>query len=132
MKMEKKKILIVDDDKEYLEELNEMLTLAGYDVTAISDSSSAVKAAQATAPDVVLIDLRMPVMSGFEVADRLKALTQTCKIPVIAITGYYTMKEHVWLMKFCGIKRCIKKPANPDDIKSEIAGVLKGEGSAVK
>lgn len=123
--MAKKKILIVDDDKGYLEELNEMLTTAGYDVTAISDGSAAIKAAQAVSPDLILMDLRMPVMSGFEVADRLKALTQTSKIPVIAITGYYTMKEHVWLMKFCGIRRCIKKPANPLDIKAEIESVLK-------
>lgn len=128
--MTKKKILIVDDDREYLEELSEMLTIAGYDITAISDGSSAIKAAQATAPDLILMDLRMPAMSGFEVADRLKALTQTSKIPVIAITGYYTMKEHVWLMKFCGIKRCIKKPANPLDIKAEIESVLKEEGSS--
>ncbi|MCX5678038.1 MAG: response regulator [Candidatus Omnitrophica bacterium] len=125
--MTKKKILIVDDDKEYLEELNEMLTTAGYDVTAISDGSAAIKAAQVTSPNLVLMDLRMPVMSGFEVADRLKALTQTSKIPVIAITGYYTMKEHVWLMKFCGIRRCIKKPANPLDIIAEIESVLKEE-----
>ncbi len=117
--------MIVDDDKEYLEELNEMLARAGYDVTAISDGSAAIKAAQVTVPDLILMDLRMPAMSGFEVADRLKALTQTSKIPVIAITGYYTMKEHVWLMKFCGIKRCIKKPADPADIKAEIESVLK-------
>lgn len=128
--MAQKKILIVDDDKEYLEELNEMLTRVGYDVTAISDGAAAIKAAQVTAPDLILMDLRMPVMSGFEVADRLKALTQTSKIPVIAITGYYTMKEHVWLMKFCGIKRCIKKPADPLDIKEEIESVLKEKESS--
>lgn len=125
--MAQKKILVVDDDKEYLEELSEMLTLAGYDVTSISDGSSAVKAAQVNLPDIVLMDLRMPVMSGFEVADRLKALTQTCKIPVIAITGYYTMKEHIWLMKFCGIKKCLKKPVSPVEIKAEIENVLKEE-----
>ena len=123
--MAKNKILIVDDDKGYLEELSEMLTLAGYEVIALSDGSSAVKAAQINVPDVVLIDLRMPVMSGFEVADKLKALTETCNVPVIAITGHYTMKEHVWLMKFCGIKKCLKKPVNPVELKAEIEIVLK-------
>ncbi len=127
--MVKSKILIVDDDKGYLEELSEMLTLAGYEVTALSDGSSAVKAAQVSVPDVVLIDLRMPVMSGFEVADRLKALTQTCKVPVIAITGHYTMKEHLWLMKFCGIKKCLKKPINPVELKAEIENVLKDKNN---
>ncbi len=106
-----------------------MLTLAGYDVMAISDGSSAVKAAQVNVPDVVLMDLRMPVMSGFEVADRLKALTQTCKVPVIAITGHYTMKEHLWLMKFCGIKKCLKKPVNPVELKAEIESVIKDKNN---
>lgn len=129
--MAKAKILIVDDDKDYLEELREMLTLSGYSVTVAASGSGAIAAAQGPqTPDVILMDLRMPVMSGFEVADRLKAITKTSSIPVIAITGHYTAKEHAWLMQFCGIKRCITKPASPSDIQSAIEDVLKEEGPA--
>jgi len=129
--MVQKKVLIVDDDKEFLEELKEMLAATGYVVTAVGDSVSAVKAARAIIPDVVLLDLRMKQMSGFEVADGLKAYSDTANIPVIAMTGYYTLKEHSWLMNFCGIKKCLKKPFNPLDVIAEIEKVLKENESVV-
>lgn len=123
--MEKKKILIVDDDKEFLDELREMLSVTGYDVTSVGDSIAAVKAARVVKPNVILLDLRMKAMSGFEVADKLKGFPETAVIPVIAMTGFYTLKEHAWLMNFCGIKRCIRKPFNPLDVIAEIENVLK-------
>lgn len=126
--MDKKRVLIVDDDKEFLEELREMLAATGYDVTSVGDSIAAVKAARVSRPDVILLDLRMKAMSGFEVADRLKGFPETSLIPVIAMTGFYTLKEHAWLMNFCGIKRCIRKPFNPLDVIAEIENVLKTSG----
>jgi CheY-like chemotaxis protein len=130
--MDKKKILIVDDDKEFLEELREMLAVTGYEVTSVGDSIAAVKAARVVKPDLILLDLRMKAMSGFEVADRLKGFPETSVIPVIAMTGFYTLKEHAWLMNFCGIKRCIRKPFNPLDVIAEIENVLKDNGGNSK
>ena len=127
--MAEKRILIVDDDKEFLEELKETLVLTGYDVTGTSDGVSAVKAARTVKPDIIILDLRMHAMSGFEVADRLKAFPETSSIPVIAMTGYYTLKEHAWLMNFCGIKRCLNKPFSPLDIIAEVERVLKENGN---
>ena len=72
MRMASGKILIVDDDKEFLEELREVLVNTGYEVVAVADGIAASKAARVTRPDVILLDLRMKGMSGFEVADRLK------------------------------------------------------------
>ena len=120
-----KKILLVDDDKEFLEELKEMLALTGYKVMGVADSVAAVNAARVTKPDAILLDLRMQAMSGFEVADKLKSFPETSHIPVIAMTGFYTLKEHAWLMNFCGIKRCIKKPFNPLDVIAEIEQAIK-------
>lgn len=123
--MAEKRILVIDDDRELLQELKEMLEGAGYDITAVGDGFSAVNAAKAIRPDLILLDLRMEAMSGFEVADRLKGFSQTHRIPVVAMTGYYTLKEHSWLMNFCGIKRCIRKPFHPLDVIAEIEDVLK-------
>lgn len=120
-----KKVLVVDDDKEFLEELSEMLVNSGYDVTGLSESSFAVKTACSIKPDVILLDLRMRSMSGFEIADGLKRIPETSHIPVIAMTGFYTMKEHSWLMNFCGIIKCLKKPFSPLDVITEIEHVLK-------
>ena len=123
------KVMIVDDDKEFLEELREMLVNTSYDVTAINESVLAVKVARAVRPDIILLDLRMRAMSGFEVADELKRYPETKDIPIIALTGFYTFKEHSWLINFCGIKKCIRKPFNPLDIIAEIEFVLKKNSS---
>ncbi|MCM8790690.1 MAG: response regulator [Candidatus Omnitrophica bacterium] len=124
MRMVGRKILIVDDDKEFLKELREMLILSGYEVTEVSDAKAVVRTVRITKPDVILLDLRMPSISGFEVADKLKSCFETSNVPVIAMTGYYTLKEHVWLMNFCGIKRCLKKPFNPLDVIAEIENIV--------
>jgi two-component system, OmpR family, alkaline phosphatase synthesis response regulator PhoP len=120
-----KKILIVDDDREFLQELQEVLVNTGYDVTAVSDGIAAAKAARVAKPDVILPDLRMKGMSGFEVADRMKGFSDTAGIPIIAMTGFYTLKEHAWLINFSGIKRCLTKPFNPLDVIAEIENVLR-------
>ena len=125
METSEKKILLVDDDKEFLEELKEMLALSGYKVMGVADSVAAVNAARVTKQDAILLDLRMQAMSGFEVADKLKSFPETSRIPVIAMTGFYTLKEHAWLMNFCGIKKCIKKPFNPLDMIAEIEQAIK-------
>lgn len=129
--MQTKKVMIVDDDKEFLEELKETLILSGYDVTAVNESVMALKVARAVKPDVILLDLKMRLMSGFEIADGLKHLQETSKVAVIAMTGFYTMREHSWLMNFCGIRKCLKKPFNPLDVIAEIERVFeeKANGS---
>lgn len=125
--MAPKQVMIVDDDKEFLEELKELLVRSGYTVIDVNDSMHALKLARDSRPDVILLDLRMRRVSGFEVADGLKRFAETEGIPVIAMTGFYTMKEHSWLMNFCGITKCLKKPFNPLDVIAEIEAAITAE-----
>jgi CheY-like chemotaxis protein len=122
--MNKKKIMVVDDDEGFLEELKDVLDNAGYDVTALSNSTTVTGMAESLKPDLIVMDLRMPSMSGFEVASKLRSLVNTCHIPVIAMTGFYTVEEKSFLMNFCAIKKCLKKPFNPLDIIKEIEWAL--------
>lgn len=122
-----KTVMMVDDDKEFLEEMKVLLERTGYNVIALNDPSSALKLAREKRPDTILLDLRMKEMSGFEIADELKRFKDTENIPVIAMTGYYTMKEHTWLMNFCGIKKCLKKPFAPLDVIAEIENTINGK-----
>ena len=123
--MDEKKILIIDDDKDFLGELKELLSRSGYVVIDVNDSTEALTKARSEQPDVILLDLRMRQTSGFEIADGLKRFAETAKIPVIAMTGFYTMKEHSWLMNFCGIQKCLRKPFNPLDVITEIECAVK-------
>jgi len=123
--MPKKKIMIVDDDREFLEELKETLTSSGYDTTALSNSTSALKMVRKIKPDVILLDLKMQGKSGFQIADELKQLPETAHIPIITMTAFYTEREYTILMNICGIKTCLIKPFNPLDVIAEIERALK-------
>lgn len=121
--MENKRVMIVDDDKEFLEELNETLALSGYDMVAVNDAVSALEVANKTKPDIIILDLKMPGQSGFQVADELKRLSGLSHIPVIAMTAFFK-EESSLLMNMHGIKKCLKKPFNPLDIIAEIEKTL--------
>ncbi|OGS46481.1 MAG: hypothetical protein A2539_07765 [Elusimicrobia bacterium RIFOXYD2_FULL_34_15] len=120
--MSKKKIMIVDDDQEFLDEIKEVLTSSGYEVVTINDSSSTFEMVTKVKPDVILLDLNMPTKSGFEVASELKYSLLTKHIPIIAISGYLKDEHYISLMEICGIKKRIEKPINPLDIIAKIEG----------
>ena len=108
--------MLVDDDKEFLNEMSEILKLSGYEVFLFSDSTNAAIEAIDLKPDLILLDLKMDNKSGFKVADELRSITATKDIPIIAVTGVFTRKEHKLLMKVCNFRESLIKPINPLDI----------------
>jgi DNA-binding response OmpR family regulator len=126
--MPKNKIMIIDDDKEFLEELKEMLKLDGYNASAFSDYSSALGMLSKIKPDVILLDLKLKEKSGFQVAYELKSFPKTANIPIIAMTGFYIQKEHAKLMNMCGIEKCLIKPFGSQEAIAKIKAVLKKGG----
>jgi len=120
-----KRIMIVDDDKDLLGELQETLSIKGYYTLAINDSTSAVDAAFSSKPDVILLDMKMDGMSGFQVAQSLRRLPSTSLIPIIAMTGVCTRENHLSAMELWGMDVCIEKPFNPHDLILSIQRVLR-------
>jgi len=118
--MEGKKILIVDDDPEFTEELKELLSLSGYEAVVVNDSTQAFNVACTFKPDVIVLDIKMSEMDGFKVLEKLKESSDTTNIQVIAMTGYFTKEEHSRLMSMCGMDNCLKKPFNPLDLIARI------------
>lgn len=118
-----KKVMVVDDDKEFLEELRETLALSGYELVAVNDATAVLDLVNSAKPDVILLDLKMPQKSGFQVADELRHLSQSGSVPVIAMSAYLK-DEYIPLLKICGIKRCLKKPFYPLDVIAQIEEVL--------
>jgi two-component system response regulator AdeR len=129
--MAKEKIMIVDDDKEFLEELREILGLSGYKTIAINDSTSALNAARRIRPDIVILDLKMKRKTGFQIAEELKQFPETAHIPTIAITGFYAEKgKSTVIFDIYGIKDFLIKPFNPLDVIAKIEAVLKERNDA--
>lgn len=88
-----KTILIVDDDPSNLAILYEILTM--YDRLTASDGKLALELAENNQPDLILLDIMMPDMDGFEVAKRLKVNPKTTKIPIIFVTAKTDIKSFV-------------------------------------
>jgi len=84
--MEPAKILIVDDEEEFASTVAERLNLRGYQATAVFSANEALAIIGTAAPDVVLLDLMMPGINGFETLRVIKELTPS--IEVIILTGY--------------------------------------------
>jgi len=115
-----KKIMIVDDDKAFLEELAEMIKMSGYTVVTTDNSSEVLVTVKKEKPDVILMDLKMDGLNGFELVMLLKHHKEICGIPIIMMTGHYNDEGDVWLENSFGVHRFIKKPFNPLDIISRI------------
>ena len=120
----KDRILIVDDNREFLDELGELLRLSGYDMVAVGDAESALKAAVKEKPDAVLLDLKMPGKSGFQLAGELRHIPDMDAVPIIAMSGFFK-DIYQPLMNICGIKKCIRKPFTPLDVITAIEEALK-------
>lgn len=118
------KIMIVDDDVELLEELKDNLSYHHYEVEVMPNSALAFEVICELKPDLVILDLKMKPKSGFQLADELHNSFKTQDIPIIAITGFFTEKEHVLMMKMCGIKNVVLKPFNPSDLIAKIRSIL--------
>jgi len=96
-------ILIVDDTPDNLRLLSQMLAERGYKVRAVLDGEHALAAARAVPPDLVLLDIRMPGMDGYEVCRRLKADPRTQDIPVLFISALGETQDKVKALALGGV-----------------------------
>jgi len=83
----KKKILIVEDEESLLKLESILLTSKGYDVEGVADGLAALEAIKQSQPDLVLLDIMLPEIDGFEVCRRIKEDPETRNIPVIMLTA---------------------------------------------
>jgi CheY-like chemotaxis protein len=82
------KILLVEDNEMNRDMLGRRLQRRGYEVVIAVDGGEGVEMAQHAAPDLILMDMSLPVIDGWEATRRLKAASDTCSIPVIALTAH--------------------------------------------
>ncbi|HDQ44086.1 MAG TPA: response regulator [bacterium] len=118
------RILIADDDPDILKTLIARLGSQGHEVVAAQDCNQAIKKAYATGPDLILMDIRMPVIGGLKASESLKMYSRTEKIPVIFITAYPGKEVEEEAMKR-GAAAFIAKPFETEELLRKIDTVLK-------
>jgi CheY-like chemotaxis protein len=127
-KSEKPCVLVVDDYPDAREMYGEYLEYCGFEVVQASNGMEALQRALDTKPDIILMDLSLPVMDGWEATRRLKADKRTANIPVVALTGHALagISEGA---KRAGCDSFVTKPCLPEDLVKEIRRVLDGPSS---
>jgi CheY-like chemotaxis protein len=118
------RILVVDDEEINRELLEGILAPDGYRIAFSADGTSALHAVRASRPDLVLLDLLMPGMSGLEVCRRLKDDPDVSDIPIIVVTalGQVAAKEAALTR---GADDFVTKPVQADDLRARVAAMLK-------
>ena len=127
----KKKILIVDDDPQFLELYSALLQDAGYAVEQADHALSAIAAVVRETPDLILADIRMPIVDGVGLVRELKAHTDSQHIPVVAITGYDSPGRRKAALK-AGYDAYLTKPIDARRFPQQIAKLLREHRSKRK
>jgi signal transduction histidine kinase len=117
-------ILVLDDRASDRELLATLLGCAGYAVREASTGDEALELARSDPPDVLITDILMPGMNGYEVVRRLRGQDETAAIPVVFCTANDVEDEVRRLAADCGVFHFIVKPADPETIAGTVAEVL--------
>ena len=119
----KKKILIIEDEPDVVNAVKALLEAKGFEVSAAADGEEGLKKARATLPDLVLLDLMLPKLSGFVVCRLLKFDDRYKNIPVIVITAR-TDERDIALAEKVGASDYLIKPVKPQVLLEKITDVL--------
>lgn len=106
-------ILVVDDSRDAADSLAMVINLLGHSTSVAYDGPAALEAARQRRPDVVLLDLGLPGMDGYEVACRLREMFPERKMVLVAVTGYGREEDRQRSLE-CGIALHLVKPVEPE------------------
>lgn len=119
-----KKIMVVDDEIESVKLIGLMLQRRGYEIVAAKSGAQALEKAQTEGPDLVILDVMMPDMDGYEVCRRLRADPATANMPIIMFTAKTMVDDKVAGFQ-AGADDYLTKPVHPEELASRIEAVLR-------
>lgn len=113
--MNERKVLVADDDTDIIELIDETLTANNFTVLKTDNGYSVISKARNEHPDLIILDLRLPRLDGYQTCKRLKEFSDTKNIPVLIISGY-TSKEMILKLLALGIKNYLAKPFDINEL----------------
>jgi len=122
-KMERKKILVVDDDKKSRYLVSFLLEKEGFKVIMATNGLEGIEAARKQQVDLIIMDIKMPKMDGYETTRRIRRLKKYKSIPIIALTSYAITEDKEKVIK-AGCTEYMSKPITPETFISEIKKFL--------
>jgi CheY-like chemotaxis protein len=122
-------ILVVEDYQDAREMYSAYLQFSGFRVAEAANGLEAIDKTLELIPDIILMDLALPKMDGWEATRRLKADERTRLIPIVALTGH-ALAGHAEVARQAGCDAFVTKPCLPDVLVAEIQRILAARGSA--
>lgn len=118
-----KTILVVEDNEDNRRIMRDLLTSAGFEVLEALDGEKGVAAAKANVPDLILMDIQLPVFDGYETTRRIKADPALQAIPIIAVTSYALSGDETKARK-AGCDDYVAKPFSPRELLAKVRAHL--------
>jgi DNA-binding response OmpR family regulator len=119
-----KRVVVVDDEPAVGAAVRDLLSTEGYDVETPGDAKSALPDLLRAAPDLVLLDVNMPGMSGWEFCSLLRRQSATRSVPVLFLTGRQDVRDRITAMQVGG-SDYLAKPFGADDLRRKVRSLLR-------
>ncbi len=118
-----RRILVVEDQEDNRQILRDLLGSAGYEMTEAGDGEAGVAAAKAQRPDLILMDIQLPVMDGYEATRQIKADPDLKRTPIIVVTSYALSGDET-KARVAGCDAYVTKPYSPRQLLAKIKEYL--------
>jgi two-component system cell cycle response regulator DivK len=119
----KKRILLVEDTEDNRQLVRDLVASAGYDLLEAEDGEAGMSMAARHRPDLILMDMQLPVLDGYEASRRIKADPELRGIPIIAVTSYALSGDEA-KARAAGCDGYVAKPFSPRQLLAKIAELL--------
>jgi two-component system, cell cycle response regulator DivK len=114
-----KRILVVEDHEDNLQILRDLLRSAGFEMLEATDGAAGLRMAGSEKPDLILMDVQLPVMDGYEATRRIKADPALANIPIIVVTSYALSGDEE-RAKAAGCDAYVPKPYSPRQLLAKV------------
>ena len=121
--LRKLRIVIADDEPDIVRTLGQILADEGHDVVGVGSAAAAIREIRERVPDVLLVDISMPGVSGYEVAREARRIYGELAPMMIAISGKWKGQTDRMLVSLAGFNEFLEKPCDPKAIVSLLAGL---------
>lgn len=118
-----KRILIIEDTEDNRRIMRIALTGAGFEVLEATDGAAGIEAAVRHKPDLILMDIQLPLIDGYEATRRIKATPELAHIPIIAVTSYALSGDEAKARE-AGCNGYVAKPFSPRQLLAQVRGLL--------
>jgi two-component system cell cycle response regulator DivK len=120
----KKCILVVEDQEDNRQILRDLLTSGGFDMIEAENGADAIAAAEANRPDLILMDIQLPILDGYEATRRIKANPDLKSIPIIVVTSYALSGDEDKARR-AGCDDYVAKPFSPRELLAKIKSYVR-------